>query len=390
MTVSGRALRIAQVVTLFSPEGAYGGPTRVAANQAKALMERGHEVTLFGGARGFDRLPEMYDGVPARLFPVAHLVPGSGFAGLFSPGLAGYLTRHARDFDVIHVHMARDLVTLPAALIARGRGVPFVAQTHGMIDASSKLLAKPLDRLLTRPLLNSAERVLYLTPREAADVRSVAGTADLRLEMLPNGVPAAEPLPLTTREPLDVLFLARLHERKRPRVFLEAAGLLAERFANVTFSIIGPDEGEEAGVRNIAQKLDPTGQRIRVEGPLQPHETLERMRQSSIYVLPSANEPFPMSVLEAMSAGIPVVINDDCGLSDAVQTGDAGIVTDGSATSVADAISSLLSDEGRRNEMGGNARKLVEDSFSMEAVTERLEEIYQAAVAAMEEVGSPA
>jgi glycosyltransferase involved in cell wall biosynthesis len=390
MIVNERALRIAHVVTLFSPDGAYGGPTRVAANQAKGLMERGHEVTLLGGARGFDQLPEMYDGVPARLFPVAHLVPRSGFAGLSSPGLAAYLTRHARDFDVIHVHMARDLVTLPAAFIARRRGVPFVAQTHGMIDASSKLLAKPLDRLLTRPLLNAAERVLYLTPREAADLRSVAGTADLQLEMLPNGVPAAEPLPLTTEEPLDVLFLARLHERKRPRVLLEAADLLAERFPNVTFSIVGPDEGEGAEVRNLAQKLDPNGQRVRVEGALQPHETLGRMRQSSIYVLPSANEPFPMSVLEAMSVGIPVVINDDCGLSDAVRTGDAGVVTAGSATSVAEAISSLLGDEKRRNEMGRNARKLVKDSFSMEAVAERLEEIYRAAVAAMDEVGSPA
>lgn len=390
MRLNEKTLRIAHVVTLFSPDGAYGGPTRVAANQAKALIQRGHEVTLLGGARGFDQLPKIYDGVPARLFPVAPLVPGSGFAGLFSPGLAGYLTRHARDFDVIHVHMARDLVTLPAAFIARRRGVPFVAQTHGMIDASSKLLAKPLDRLLTRPLLNSAERVLYLTPREAADIRSVAGMADLRLEMLPNGVPAAEPLPLTTEEPLNVLFLARLHERKRPRVFLEAAGLLAERFPSVTFSIVGPDEGEEAEVRNLAQELDPTGQRIRFEGPLQPHETLARMSQSRIYVLPSANEPFPMSVLEAMSVGIPVVINDDCGLGGAVRTGDAGIVTDGSTTSVADAISSLLSDEKRRNEMGANARRLVEDSFSMEAVAERLEEIYRAAVAAMDEVGSPA
>lgn len=390
MTATEKAFRIAHVVTLFSPDGAYGGPTRVAVNQAKALIERGHQVTLLGGARGFEQIPRTYDGVPARLFPVAHLVPGSGFAGLFSAGLIAYLTRHARDFDVIHVHMARDLITLPAAFIARRRGVPFVAQTHGMIDGSSRLLARPLDRMLTRPLLASAESVLHLTAREATGLREVAGIRDLGLEMLPNGVPAAEPIPSGPRARVDVLFLARLHERKRPAVFVEAANLLAEQFPSVTFSLVGPDEGEGPAVRDLARTLDPEGQRIRLEGSLEPHETLERMRQSSIYVLPSANEPFPMSVLEAMSVGLPVVVNDDCGLSSDIRTADAGVVVDGTAKSVAGAISSLLNDEGRRKAVGDNARRLASESFSMGFIAERLEDIYRGVRAEMEEVGNVA
>lgn len=390
MTPSSNPLRIAHVVTLFSPDGAYGGPARVAANQAKALRERGHEVTLLGGARGFEQLPETYDGVPARLFPVTRLVPGAGFAGLTSRGLAAHLLRHARDFDVVHIHLARDLVTLPAAQIARAMGVPFVAQTHGMIDASSKPLARPLDRFLTRPLLSSASRVLHLTPREASDLREVVGGRSIRLQALPNGVPLAKETAPRPDRPIDVLFLARLHKRKRPQVFVEAAHLLADQFPAVTFSVVGPDEGEEESVRELARRFDPDGTHIRIEGPLQPHETAERMRQSAVYVLPSEDEPFPMSVLEAMALGVPVVINDDCGLASAVGEAKAGVIVDGSVASVARAISTLLQDGSERRTRGRNASELVRESFSMEAIAERLEEIYLAAAIAEDKVGSSA
>ena len=50
-----------------------------------------------------------------------------------------------RDYDVVHVHVARDFVTLPAATIARRAGVPYVLQPHGMIDPSDHALARPLD-----------------------------------------------------------------------------------------------------------------------------------------------------------------------------------------------------------------------------------------------------
>ncbi|MEA5456989.1 glycosyltransferase [Sinomonas sp. JGH33] len=389
MTTPNKPLRIAHVVTLVSPDGAYGGPVRVAANQAKALIERGHEATLLGGCWGFDRLPETYDGVPARLFPVANIVPGSGFAGLFSRQLAMHLFRQARSFDVVHIHLARDLITLPAAWIARNRGVPYVAQTHGMIDASANILAKPLDRFLTRPLLGDAKTVLHLTPREASDLGEVVGgRRELRVQHLPNGVPPAASRTGVDNDAPDVLFLARLHPRKRPRSFVEAAQIVSEAFPRATFSIVGPDEGEEPAVRELALRFDPSGTRIRLEGAVSPDQSTERMRQSSIYVLPSANEPFPMSVLEAMAIGLPVIISEDCGLSDAVRSAGAGLVVDGSTRSVADAMLQLLGDADRRRSLGENARRLVFDRFSMPAIAEQLEEIYLEATMARATVRS--
>ncbi|MEJ7754401.1 MAG: glycosyltransferase, partial [Candidatus Limnocylindrales bacterium] len=161
MTTPSRQLRILSIVTLVSPLGEYGGPVRVAVNQANALRELGHDVTIAGGVRGYGRdVPTTINGVPARLFRASTLVPRTGFAGLAAPGLWRWFRRHARDYDVLHLHAARDLVTLPVGRLARRQGVPYVVQAHGMIDPSSNPLATPLDAVLTRAVLRGAAHVL--------------------------------------------------------------------------------------------------------------------------------------------------------------------------------------------------------------------------------------
>jgi len=369
------SLRIAQIVTLVTPSGAYGGPVRVATNQAKALEERGHQVTIFGGFQGFDSAPSSISGIRSRLFPTLNLLPGSGFAGTWSPQLQTHLERNLRDYDVVHVHLARDLITLPAARKALLKSLPLVLQTHGMIDASSNPLSGPLDAFLTRKILREASALLYLTDRERLDLRQVAGE-HLPLEFLPNGVPESGEAP--ARSTVEVLFLARLQERKRPMTFVRAAITLSEEFPNVRFSLVGPDEGQG---KNITRLIDERGlhDQISWEGPLPPDSTLERMSRASIYALPSVNEPFPMAVLEAMSVGLPVVITDSCGLAPAVKSNESGIVVDSTEESFTDALKRLLSDDALRANMSKNARQAVKDSFSMSAVADELEGIYIAA-----------
>ena len=156
-------MRIIHVLTLVTPDGEYGGPLRVALNQVAGLRAAGHEVILAAGAQGFGRdLPSRYAGVDVTLFPAYQALPGTGFAGLVSPGLTRFLHRWGATADVAHVHLARDLTGLPAALTLQSRGVPYVAQTHGMIDASDSPLAGPLDAVMTRCALRGARRVLGL------------------------------------------------------------------------------------------------------------------------------------------------------------------------------------------------------------------------------------
>lgn len=364
-------MRIAQVVTLISPDASYGGPVRVAINQAQALMRLGHEVTIFAGSSGFASPPSELDGVPVCLFPAHMIIPRSGFAGLSSWRLLRQVMKRAKEFDVIHVHLARDLITMPAALIAIVRRIPLAVQTHGMIDRSHRILAKPLDLVLTRPILRRARLAFHLTPREREGLLAVA-RGPVRLQSLLNGVPSARGSALVAASQPEVLFLARLHQRKRPASFVEAARAILKEGHTATFALVGPDEG----VGDMVRMLTHDSSTITWEGALSSDKTLARMRRASIFVLPSIDEPFPMSVLEAMSVGLPVVVTESCGLAPHVADAGAGIVVDHTQEALTAAMRALIADTALRNEMGTNARQAARERFSIDAIACELERHY--------------
>ncbi len=372
-------MRIISVVTLISPLGEYGGPTRVALNQAAALRARGHDVVVAAATRGFDEVPTSISDVPVKLFPARQALPGAGFAGLSSPGLWRWVRREARSVDVLHVHGARDLVTLPAARLAHLARVPYFLQSHGMIDPSSHPLARPVDAVLTRPVLRAAEAVFHLTALERDQLTEVSRGA-ARLLPLHNGVPAAEAGPPATDD-VEVLYLARLAPRKRPLSFVEAAVALHAEHPGVRFSLVGPDEGEGAKVARAIELAQRQGVQIQWEGALSPGQTLDRLRHATVYVLPSVDEPYPMSVLEAMSVARPVVITDTCGLSGVVTEAGAGHVTDSTTGSLVSAIGQLLKDPDESAAMGRRGRAFVLEQMSMDSIAETLEGHYASAIA---------
>lgn len=370
-----KPLKVIHVVTLISPDGAYGGPVRVAVNQVRELLAAGHDVTLATSYLGYDEAPTEYDGVPVTAFPARRLVPGTGFAGLTAPGLHKWLREAVKTADIVHVHLARDLVTLPAANIARKARTPYVLQTHGMIDHSSNPLAAPLDKVWTVPVLKSAARIFHLTEREFSDVTQVGGEG-LHLEHLVNGVPAAEDPAEGSESGTSFLYLARLQARKRPQAFVKAAIASADALPDATFDIVGPDEGEGTEVQQLIDQSGRSGA-IRMLGGLPPEEVANRMRLADVYVLPSVNEPFPMSVLEAMSLGLPVIVTDTCGLAPSIDEAGAGIVVDAEQDTLDEAVVKLGTDSGLRERLGANALALTRQRYSMQAVAKQLESAYR-------------
>jgi glycosyltransferase involved in cell wall biosynthesis len=373
-------MKVLHVVTLVTPDGAYGGPTRVAVNLCSALRRQGHDAIIAAGVNGFDEPPATLSGVPAHLFPARRVIPGFGYAPTRAPALSRWINEHASKFDIVHVHLARDLVTLPAAARLRRMRIPFVVQTHGMIAPRSHPLAAPIDRMWTVRLLRSAAMVLHLNPAERRDLCTVGGSG-LRLRQLPNGVPTPAATARGQRSAAlpEVLFFARLHERKRPEVFAEAALSLLRSGIRARFAIVGPPEGADVGVDAVIAQARTEGfgeDFIRRDPAVAPDLAGERMARASVYVLPAVREPFPMTVLEALMLGIPVIICADNGLAKFVSTDACGLVVDGSPQSFAQAISDLLSDPSRARGMGQRGRSAVQSAFSIVSVGRDLEQIY--------------
>ncbi|MFJ8085446.1 glycosyltransferase family 4 protein [Streptomyces sp. NPDC096205] len=368
-------MRLLHVVTLISDDGAFGGPPSVAVAQSQELAARGHDVTLMSLWRGSRRAPERIGTVRLRSRPARSLLPGRGFIGLLHPLLLRDLWRAIGGADVVHVHAGRDLVSLSALAVAALRRVPCVAQTHGMVEPRTALPVRLFD-LLYLPLLRRARACCVLTEQERRLVARALGAASPPLRILPNGIQPGppEPAPRQPREP-HVLFLARLHPRKRPEAFVQMAALVHQRLPEARFTLYGPDDGALPAVRRLID--EGPADVVRYGGALDPAETREAYRRAAVHVLASVNEPFGMTVIESLAAGTPVVCTDTCGIADELARRGAALVTDGSPEAMAAAVCRLLGDPELWARTAEAGRRVVEDVYSIGAVVDRLEEIYR-------------
>jgi glycosyltransferase involved in cell wall biosynthesis len=360
-------MKILLSVTYISTDGAFGGPVTVAMNQAAALARAGHDVTLLAGWDGSAavHLP----GVEVVLLQSNKLL-GAGFVVTRTPGLNRWLRSNVRRFDVVHVHGGRHAFDIAIARAARLGRRPYFVQTHGMIVPSSRMAVKAVDQLGALRMLRGASGVLALTDAEAAALRQL--DAGLVVSSVRNGI---EPTSIRqrARDP-EVLFLARLHKRKRVLAFAEMARLVHETHGDVRFTVVGPDEGDlPALLKFIA---DHPAVPLTYEGAVSPGASSERIARASIYVLPSVGEVFPMTVLEALSVETPAVITADCGIAVELNEKRAAAVTGGDAGSLADTVRELLDDPRRRKELASNGLDAVATLYSADAVAQALTDGY--------------
>jgi len=370
-------MKVLHAFTLQSPDNAFGGPIRVALNLGHELISRDVDVELVGGARGYEVVPAEIEQIKANLFPVSQIHPKLGFSGLISFKLLIWTWHNVKNFDLVHIHMARDLITLPIGLICLIRDTPFVIQGHGMIDPTQKLAGRILDKLFVKRLLSRAAKLLYLTEQESKDYPAVAGKNLNNLSFLPNGVPSqsgATPNNGATSGH-TVSYISRLQARKRPHLFVEMAADLLQTGLDCNFKIAGADEGELPQVLELINTND-LAKRVEYLGSQDHVGVIKLLHETSVLVLPSINEPFPMIILEAISCGIPVVITDSCGLAPYITRGNAGIVTDGSVEQLAAATKLILSDLPR---YCANALTLAKTEFSMSHIVDELLSIYRGA-----------
>lgn len=380
-----KPLRILHIVTLVTTDGAFGGPVRVAENLTDYLSGEGHDVTVVACRGEGLGETEQFRRSTLRLFPTLTRLYKRSFVLTTSLWALLWVLRNRGRFDVVHVHLARDLMTGPLGWLAASASTRVIVQPHGMVMPRDGLVYRIFDAFTINPILAHADEVLYLNDAERHDLESVVPKGKT-LRHLANGVPMDDGVGTVheyddTSRPLEFLFLSRLHERKRPVDFVRAAVLVNQGAAQrglprARFALAGPDEGSAAAVQEC---IDVSGMSddIRWEGPVEPSSVLGRFAKTDVFVLPSIAEPFGMVVLEAMSMGVPVIVTTECGLADLVTEFDAGVVVEPGPEPLANAMNSLIDDRDRLRKLSANALRAAQ-SMSVGGVGRRLMELYTA------------
>lgn len=362
-------MRIAHVVAYVSETGAFGGPVAVARIQTEALARSGHTVDLFAGWDGRARM--VIPNVRVRLFKT---VRASGHpAAVISPALVAGLVRRLGRYDVVHVHLGRDLVTAPVARIVVAARKPLIVQTHGMVMPSSKVISRVVDRTLVREVLRAARRCIVLTADEEVGIRRVS-RRPVHIERLPNAIDRDPSIGQNASQVTTptVVFISRLHPRKRVDLFCELAASCEVSEPSLRFEVYGPDEGTLQEVMTSERSLT----NLCYKGPLAPSEVRDKLRKAAVLVLPSEGEVFPMIALESMSVGTPVVLPSDCGISADIQSTGAAVLTDRNADDILEAVRTLVFNHDRRQAVISSAYAALDDWLSIDKLTMRLASIY--------------
>ena len=372
-------MRVMHSVTLVSDNGSYGGPVSVAIGQLSALRDRGHQVLLTALWSGATDPPVRLEDIDLRAARARTFVPRTGFLGLFSLRYGRILWQEVGSADMVHIHAGRDLASLAALGTAVARRKPFVVQTHGMIEVRTALPSRMVDRLL-KPLISRATAGLVLTQLERMSLADALGARTPPLVILPNGVRLGHGDDHDRVAGCSVLFLARLHPRKRPTAFVHAAALVTRAVPEAKFDIYGPDEGSLAEVRSEIARLG-LDHVVTYHGAVDHAEAQRITGAADVYILPSIDEPFPMSLLEALAVGTPVICTESTGISEELGRRGAAVVTDGSPEELAEATVGILTDSDRREQLVSAGDRAVSEAFSIDAVAVALERIYAGATA---------
>ncbi len=173
-----------------------------------------------------------------------------------------------------------------------------------------------------------------------------------------------------------VLFVGRLRTRKAAAVLLEAFAVLLRDWPQAQLIFAGNGELREAleahaGTLGIASST-------RFLGAVPRAEMDQWYRIADVFCLPSIYEGFPVTILEAMAAGLPIVSTTVSGIPEAIDDGVSGyLVEPESATALAAALARLAADRELTRSMGRNARRAVREQFSIQATGEAYLKLWQ-------------
>ena len=385
-------MRILQLAPYYRPAYAFGGVVRAVEGMATALAERGHQVTVLTtdaldqSTRFSGTSEETVDGIQVLRRP--NLSPWlRGKLNLSTPrSMKKTAESILPDVDVLHLHEFRTLENLLVTPVAMELDVPIILSPHGTLALSTgrSRFKRVWDQLLGASVALRIDHVLALTQSELNDAQRLWAqfgrrTPSTSFTVIPNGIHLAEFAALPSASALrgrygfgdapTVLFLGRLQARKGLDVLVRAFQQVS--IDNARLLIAGPDEGMLATLQALAAG-DP---RIVFTGYLDSAERLEALAAADIFALPATGEGLSIAALEAMAAGMPVVLSPGCNMPE-VEPAGAGFVVDATVDAFADKLRLLLVDGTRRAQMGTTARQLVTERYTWERVARALETVY--------------
>jgi glycosyltransferase involved in cell wall biosynthesis len=374
------SLRILMLNMEYPPVG--GGSSPVTRGLARGLVARGHRVDVV--TMGYRDLPREEDDAGVQVFRVAGLRSRLEVSRTHELLLYAWLAlrtarrlSRAAPYDICHAHFVLPTGMVPFALRRERDFPPYVITSHGSdIPGHNPDRFTRLHRFtppLIRRILRASSGVLVPSAALERLIRQRFPDVAPGLVQIANGVDADrfEPCAKESR----ILLATRLIRHKGVHQVLEALATFPDHGHQLDVAGDGP---ERATLERQARR---SGVPARFHGWLARTELDRLFERSRIFVLATASDNFPVSLLEAMAARCAIVATRAGGCPEVV--GDAALLVDpGDVGGLRDALQALIRDPALAQELGERAQRRVRERFAWPAIVAHHEQVYRAVLAA--------
>lgn len=376
-------MRIGMMADIYKPH--ISGVTNYIDLNKRYLEQAGHEVYVFTFGEHDDDEPHV---IRTPGLPISE--HGLYFNMRYSRPAKALL----QTMDIVHVH--HPFLSGQLALrYCRPLHIPVVFTNHTRYDLYAQTYLPLVPAELSTALLQTylpffcAAVDLVISPSQGmAGILRELGVKT-PIEVIPNGVDLnpyrqAEPFPRAdfgfAADDVLLIYLGRLAPEKNLPFLLRAFAGLAGAVEKTHLLLVGGGSEEES-LREIARQYALTN-RVHFLG-LQPYVTLPRyLAMCDIFATASTTEVHPLSVIEAMAAGLPVVGLRSVGVGDTVQHGVTGLLAEHSEAALAAQLTRLCLDIELRHKMGNAARQAAEQ-YAIERTTQLVLSHYERLIAAL-------
>lgn len=277
-----------------------------------------------------------------------------------------------KSLQVVHIHSASRgsfLRKSMAFYLAKMFRKKVIFHLHGaefniFYDKSNRIVKR-----IISDILNKSDLILVLSKRWKSDIAKKCSNPNIKVLYNPTKVKKIND---RSSNEVNVLFMGRIGKRKGAYDILEAARLIENK--QVKINMYGDGEIDE--LSELAQK-NGLNDKLNIPGWIKGQEIEKAYRNSDIFILPSYNEGLPMSVLEAMSYGLPIVSTPVGGTAEAVDDGINGyLIQPGDYKALAEKIDFLAGNKLIRDKMSQESHFIAGERFDVKVIVKQLEDIY--------------
>lgn len=361
---------------------AFGGPTYSLAGYSESASDAGAIITIAA-----PRPPDADSAWLAQRLPNAKFeffITHGENAFIASPLLYTWLRENGSRFDVIHVHGLLNSVSSSSSRLCVRSGWPVVIRPFGTLSAYTVahrrgMLKRLYFSMIDRPTLRRASAIHFTTTAERDESLGHGIAWGARAFVIPPPANVNGGSQRGARESSNVVVIARLNPVKRLELLLDAWPIVLLSVPQARLTIAGG--GEPAYVRSLREKAVTLGDSVQLVGPVDEEEKRTLLADSDLFALPSFHENFGMAALEALGAGLPVVITEEVQLASFVRESRLGLVTRGSSDELATSVVAALSDQVLRARCRRDGARIVSEFFAPSVIGQSLLQMYQFAIA---------